>query len=98
MTDPRFDWIASVAWTLGLMGVAGMMSPPMDSMRTLYTYLKRRHTWMPAGWLFGVVWFVLYIFIAVCVVRWSDRDLAHQSGAWWISVWVLILVHLFCNL
>lgn len=98
MSDSRFDWVVSIALYGALVALAHSLAPPMQAMRGLYEYLRRNSQLMPPGWLFGVVWFVLYGFIAVAIVLWTDRDLAHRTGVMWNATWSMIVLNLFANI
>lgn len=64
---PREGWFALVGWILLLVGLgalAGTLFPPNGWYAALL-----KPTWNPPSWLFGPVWTLLYMTMAVALWR-----------------------------
>lgn len=96
--EPRVDWFAGFA-------VSAMLLFPIGSnmirseIRDKYKKMKDELDIpiMPPGWLFGPVWFVLYLLMATAIVLWSAVPEPEQHGTLWLSTWILFLANVFFN-
>jgi tryptophan-rich sensory protein len=88
-----FGGIALAALLLFPLGDGGMS----ESSRKFYTTLRRDYpvAIMPPGWLFGPVWFMLYLLMAVAIVLWTAE--ADQNSWLWLGVWITAIVNFFFN-
>ncbi len=90
-TKPRFpQWIVLIGFLLAVAVIAGAGSLfTSTGVSTWYRQLIRP-SWTPPDWLFGPVWTVLYIGMAVSVwLVWKQRL---PRSRWAIAVWLLQLL------
>lgn len=92
----RLDWFGGIALAALLLFPLGG-SPMTKESREYYNQLRMRTAIpiMPPGWLFGPVWFVLYLLIAAAIVLWSHD--ANQTSWLWLAIWITAVVNFLLN-
>jgi translocator protein len=92
----RLDWFGGIALAALLLFPIGG-SPATKESREFYDELRRRAPIpiMPPGWLFGPVWFLLYILMSAAIVLWSHE--ADQESWLWLAIWITAVVNFALN-
>ena len=72
-----FNWFAGFAVFVILFLPLGS-SPMGDAQQRKYKDMREKYKIpiMPPGWLFGPIWFLLYVFMTVALILWAEK----QSG------------------
>ena len=87
--NTREDWISGVALTALLLVQYGT-----EQIRTVYKNVAKVPL-MPPAWLFGPVWLVLYIFMAVAMTLWNkDSDTSKWT---FLATWITFVVNVAVN-
>ncbi len=96
--EPRVSWFAGFAVAAVLLFPVGSNAMQGD-VRAKYNEIKQRLKIpiMPPGWLFGPIWFVLYLLMTVALVLWSEVPEPEQHGALWVWTWIMFSVNVFFN-
>ncbi len=90
-TKPRFpQWIALIGFLLVVAVIAGAGSLFTSTGVSAWYRQLTRPSWTPPDWLFGPVWTLLYLGMAVAVwLVWKQRL---PRSRWAIGVWLLQLL------
>ena len=90
-TKPRFPhWIALIGFLLVVAFIAGAGSLFTSTGVSAWYRQLTRPSWTPPDWLFGPVWTVLYISMAVAAwLIWKQRQ---PRSRWAIGVWLVQLL------
>jgi tryptophan-rich sensory protein len=88
-SSTRREWIELVVWLLVVSAAASVGARASVNAGEFYQQLDRP-AWAPPGWLFGPVWTVLYLMMAVAAwLVWRERGRAGARAA--LSLWVVQL-------
>jgi translocator protein len=94
----RESWLggfALVALLLVPFGPQGMSGNPRT--KSFYDIVKETTgiPILPPAWLFGPIWAILYVLMAVAIVLWSESA---DTSAWtWLAIWITFVVNVFVN-
>jgi benzodiazapine receptor len=96
--EPRVDWFAGFAIAATLLFPIGSNAVRSET-RAKYNDMRERLSIpiMPPGWVFGPVWFVLYLLMTVAIVLWSAVPEPEQHGAMFVWTWIMFIVNVFFN-
>lgn len=106
MTRPslKTQLLGLVGWLVATFVAGGVGAFASAGAATFYGQLSQPG-WAPPAWLFGPVWSVLYIFMAVAAwLVWRERGFAGARAALWLFViqlvanalwtWLFFVLHL----
>lgn len=76
----RFDWIWFAGGALAAATFGGLFGPGA------WFAALHKPSWNPPGWVFGPVWTVLYVMIAIAgTLAWRHTSTRRQTTPWWIA-------------
>lgn len=98
MSEPRLDWALGIALSALLFFPMGSSGMDRES-RGFYKDIRQNYgiPIMPPAWLFGPVWFALYIFMSTAITLWSNKAVSDQTGWIWWAVWITAMANFFFN-
>jgi len=86
----KTQWLGLVGWLAATFAAGGVGAIASSRAATFYGQLSQP-TWAPPAWLFGPVWSVLYISMAVAAwLVWRERGFRGAPIALWLFVIQLI--------
>ncbi len=78
--SPLKQGLGLAAWLVLLLAVAGLGAAASVSAGSFYRELARP-AWAPPGWVFGPVWTVLYVMMAISAwLVWRERGFRGEGG------------------
>ena len=79
-----------VAWLIATLAAGGIGAFASASAAAFYSHLTQP-SWAPPAWLFGPVWTVLYVFMAIAAwLVWRERGFRGARTGLWLFVIQLI--------
>lgn len=76
----RFDWIWFACGAIAAAAFGGLFGPGA------WFATLHKPSWNPPGWLFGPVWTVLYVMIAIAgTLAWRHTATRRKTTPWWIA-------------
>lgn len=80
MISKRTDWIWFAAGALAAAALGGLFAPGA------WFAALQKPSWNPPGWLFGPVWTVLYVMIAIAgTLAWRTPAVGRRATTWWVA-------------
>jgi tryptophan-rich sensory protein len=80
----RFDWIWFAVAALTAAALGGLFAPGA------WFAALHKPSWNPPGWLFGPVWTVLYVMIALAgTLAWRAQPIRKPATTWWVAQMLL---------
>ncbi len=83
MTRPSFPQqaLGLLGWLLGVFAAGALGAVASVRATSFYAFLERP-TWAPPAWVFGPVWTVLYLLMAIAAwLVWRERGFRGATGA-----------------
>ena len=79
-TKARFDWVWFAGGSVAAAACGGLFGPG-----AWFAALDKPR-WNPPGWLFGPVWTVLYVMIAIAgTLAWRHTASRRKTMPWWVA-------------
>lgn len=95
---------AAISWVAGLSSLAILVPDWFrnefeDNISVPEYFMRIRDTvtWTPPPWIFGPVWFILYLFMSVTIGLWVDSRIGAEGSAAYTATWILIVLNYIFN-